>query len=499
MSTRTPRLSKSRFVAGLQCQKRLWLEVHRRDLAEAPGPATQRIFDSGHEVGELAHKEFSGGVLIDPPPYEIERALRETDEAIAAGAEVLFEAAFMYDNIFIRVDVLRRNDDGTWDLIEVKSTTKASDTHVADAAVQKYVLEGSGFTVRSVSIMHLNRECRYPDLSNLFVLEPVDDRVSAMWQELQPRVGEFNRLLLQDAAPEIPIGKHCTDPYSCPFIEHCWADVKHPSIFTIPRISKKRIDSLIGQGVTGILDVPDTFKLSENQRRYVDLFKDGQRQIMWPAISDAFAELDYPLFFLDFETQAEPIPRHYGLRPYDQFPFQYSLHILYQDGTLEHTEYLHPDTTDPRRPLMESLIRDLGESGSIVAYNASFEQRVIRDLARIFPEHRRRLNRFLPRFWDLLDIFRNSYFDPSFGGSNSIKKVLPVLVPELSYAALEVQSGDVAQLAWKEMISTADRSKRLELEHSLKEYCRLDTLAMVELYRVLAGLLAKRNGAVREE
>ncbi|MDA3950803.1 MAG: DUF2779 domain-containing protein [Spirochaeta sp.] len=485
MSSGTPRLSKSRFVAGLQCRKRLWLEVHRRDLAEEPGPATQRIFDSGHEVGELAQREFPGGVLIDTPHYEVERAICETEEAVAAGATILFEPAFMYDNILVRVDVLKKNDDGTWDLIEVKSTTKASDTHVADAAVQKYVLEGSGFTVRSVSIMHLNRECRYPDLSNLFIIESVDDRVREMWPELQPRVGEFSHLLLHDSAPDVPIGKHCTAPYSCPFINHCWAAVKHPSIFTIPRINKKSIDTLIGQGVTGIVDVPDTFPLSENQRRYVDLFKEGHTQIMWPAIRDAFAELEYPLYFLDFETQADPIPRHDGLRPYDQFPFQYSLHILHQDGTLEHTEYLHPNTTDPRRPLMESLIRNTGETGSIVAYNAPFEQRVIKDLARIFPEHRRRLHRFLPRFWDLLVIFRSYYVDPAFGGSNSIKKVLPVLVPELSYAALEVQSGDIAQLAWKEMIGTSDEAKRAELERSLKEYCKLDTLAMVELYRVL--------------
>lgn len=483
MSTRTPRLSKSRFVAGLQCRKRLWLEVYRRDLAEEPGPATQRIFDSGHEVGELAQRQFPGGVLIDPPHYEIERALRETEEAIVAGTETLFEPAFMYDNILVRVDVLKKNDDGTWDLIEVKSTTKASETHVADAAVQKYVVEGAGLSVRSVAVMHLNRECRYPDLSNLFVIESVDERVIAIWPKLQPRVGEFNELLLSESAPEVHIGKHCTDPYTCPFVRHCWSEVRHPSIFTITGISKKRIDALVADGITGIVDVPDTFTLSENQRRYVDLFKDGRTQIVWPAIRDAFGELAYPLYFLDFETQTDPIPRHDGLRPYDQFPFQYSLHTMYLDGTLGHTEYLHPDTTDPRRPLMESLIRDIGDTGSIVAYNASFEKRVIRDLASIFPEHRRALRRFLPRFWDLLDIFRNFYFDPAFRGSNSIKKVLPVLVPELSYATLEVQSGDIAQLAWKEMISTPEESKRLELEHSLKEYCKLDTLAMVELYR----------------
>ena len=485
MGTWAPRLSKSRFLAGLQCRKRLWLEVHHRELAEEPGPATQRIFDSGHEVGERARTEFPGGVLIDPPPYEIERALRETDEAIASGATTLFEPAFMFDNIFVRVDVLRQNDAGVWDLIEVKSTTRANDSHVADVAVQKYVVEGSGLTVGDVSVMHLNRECRHPDLANLFVIESVAERVSSMWPTLKPRIAEFNRLLLESAVPVIPIGRHCNDPYSCPFIDHCWKDVKHPSIFTIPRISKKRVDALIDQDVTGIVDVPDTFRLSENQRRYVDLFKNGQKQIMWPAIRDMISQLEYPLLFLDFETQADPIPRHRGLRPYDQFPFQYSLHTMLEDGTLLHTEYLHRDTTDPRRPLTESLIGDIGDSGTIIAYNAPFEKRVIRDVSRIFPEHRRTLHGYLHRFWDLLDVFRNYYFDPAFGGSNSIKHVLPVLVPELSYATLEVQSGDVAQLAWKEMISTADRSKRLELERSLKEYCKLDTLAMVELYRAL--------------
>ena len=485
MGKRAPRVTKSRILAGLQCRKRLWLEVHHRELAEEPGPATRRIFDSGHEVGELARKQFPGGVLIDPPPYEIARALRETDEAIASGATSLFEPAFMFDDIFVRVDVLTLNGDDTWDLIEVKSTTRASDSHVADAAVQKYVVEGSELSVGDVSVMHLNRECRYSDLSNLFVIESVRERVSEMWPELQPRIGEFKKMLLQESAPETPIGKHCSDPYSCPFVEHCWTDVKHPSIFTIPRISKKRIDALIDEEITGIVDVPETFRLSENQRRYVDLFKNGQKKIMWPAIRDMFSELEYPLHFLDFETQADPIPRHYGLRPYDQFPFQYSLHTLYQDNSSTHREYLHTDITDPRRPLTESLIRDIGDSGTIIAYNAPFEKRVIRDLSRIFPEHRRTLHRYLQRFWDLLDIFRNYYFDPAFGGSNSIKHVLPVLVPELSYATLEVQSGDIAQLAWKEMISTQDRSKRLELEHSLKEYCKLDTLAMVELYRAL--------------
>jgi hypothetical protein len=485
MAENSFRLSKSRFLVGLQCRKRLYLEVHNRELATDPGPATQRIFASGHEVGELARDQFPGGILIDPPPYEVERALQETEAAIDAGASVLYEPAFMHNNVLIRIDILSRAETGEWDLIEVKSTTKTSDTHVADTGIQRYVARGAGLSIRNTYVMRLNRECRYPDLSNLFELDEVSDRIGEMWPELEPRVAEFSELLGQPGTPDVPIGKHCTSPYDCPFIEHCWRHVKHPSIFTIPRISEKKIDALIEQGVTGLAEVPETFKLSENQRRYVELFQSGGTQILWPAVTDALANLEHPLYFLDFETMAEPVPRLDGLGPYHQYPFQFSLHVRQEDGSIEHREYLHADDSDPRRPLMEALIRAIGETGTIVAYNASFEQRVIRDLSRRFPEHRRQLLGYVNRFFDLLSIFRDHYFDPAFAGSNSIKKVLPVLVPDLSYATLEIQSGDVAQLAWKEMLSALDASKRLARAESLKKYCELDTWAMVRLYQVL--------------
>lgn len=485
MSQSAPRLSKSRFIAGLQCRKRLYLEVHHRELATEPGPATQRIFESGHEVGELARDQFPGGILIDPPPYEVDRALRETEAAITDGASVLYEPAFIHDNVFIRIDVLSRAETGAWDLIEVKSTTKTSDTHVADTGIQRYVAGGAGLSIRNTYVMHLNRECRYPDLSNLFELDEVSDRIDEMWPELEPRVAEFNELLGQPGTPDVRIGKHCTSPYDCPFIDHCWRHVQHPSIFTIPRISEKKIDALIEQGVTGLAEVPESFKLSENQRRYVELFQSGETQILWPAVTDALASLEHPLYFLDFETMAEPVPRLDGLGPYHQYPFQFSLHVMGADGDIEHHEYLHEDGTDPRRPLMEALIRAIGPSGTIVAYNAPFEQRVIRDLSRRFSEHRRHLLGYVDRFFDLLTIFRDHYFDPAFGASNSIKHVLPVIVPELSYATLEIQSGDVAQLAWKEMLSAPDASKRLALAESLKKYCELDTWAMVRLYEEL--------------
>lgn len=491
--SKSPRLSKSRFMAGLQCPKRLYLEAFNRELMTPPGPSQQRIFDSGNFVGELARKEFPGGVLIDPPFYETEQALKETNEAIASGAQVIFEPAFLYKNVFVRVDVLRKTERGAWDLIEVKSTLSASDTHILDLAIQKFVVQGAGLNIESCYLMHLNRDCRYSDLSNLFIIEPVNERVEAIKQTIEPQVDIFNDLLKQDKVPYLPVGRQCTKPYECPFIDHCFKDIKKPSIFTIPRISSTKIDSLIRTGITSLLDIPDDFALSDNQRQYVSLFKSGKPNILWSAIEKELEALEYPLYFLDFETQSDAVPRLEGLGCYRQYPFQYSLHILFEDSNLIHTEYLHPDKTDPRRSLAESLISDIGSAGTIIAYNASFEKWILRDMSWLFPEHRNKLHNMLDRFFDLLLIFRSFYFDPGFGGSNSIKKVLPVLIPEMSYKTLDVQSGDMAQLAWLQMINTEDPSQRDELEKSLKAYCKLDTLSMLEIYHFLQRELQKRT------
>jgi hypothetical protein len=485
MPNTKPSLSKSRFLAGLQCTKRLYLEVHHRDLATPTPPATQRIFNTGHEVGERAQLQFPGGILIDAEYYEKQKALDTTTEAIASGKNALFEPAFLFNNVFIRIDILRPTGDSSWDLIEVKSVLTVSETHIIDATVQRYVTEGAGLTINKCYIMHLNRDCTFPDLSNLFILGDVTPQVAKLLPSIPDQVAEFYQIIARTETPNIPIGKHCDSPYTCQFREHCWQHVTEPSIFSIPRISAKKIDMLISQGITSIHDTPDDFKLSENQQRHVDVFKNNRPQILWPAIRDQLATLQYPLHFLDFETQMEAIPRLPGLRPFNQYPFQFSLHILHEDGNLDHFEYLHRDASDPREPLAKALIDTIDPSGTIMAYNASFEIRVIGNLAWRIPSLRHSLYRLRDRFFDLLPIFRDYYFHPGFLGSNSIKDVLPVLVPDLSYSNLEVHDGGDAQLAWDEIITTDDKSRRIELAASLLAYCRLDTLAMVRLYKSL--------------
>lgn len=479
------RLSKSRFISGLQCTKRLYLETYHRNLASPPTPSQKRIFDTGHAVGELACNRFPEGTLVEGDFRQPERALAHTRELLQQETPVLFEPAFLFDGIFVRIDILQRRTDGTWNIVEVKSTTKVSDTHIADAAVQTYVTENSGLSVSGIYIMHLDRSCRYPNLDNLFEIEEITEAARSLWPELQPKVAEFHQILSQDTPPDIPIGRHCLKPYECPFKSHCWQHVKEPSVFSVPRISAQKIEKLTSKGIYSIYNIPEDFPLSANQRRYVGLFDHNMPQILWPAIQDELNTLSYPLYFLDFETQMDAVPRLEGLRPFDQYPFQYSLHTLQANGTLSHSEFLHTDTTDPRPPLAEKLCSDIGASGSIIAFNDSFEKRVIKDLSFVAQEYRTQLRSMLERFFDLMKIFRDYYFHPAFGGSNSIKAILPVLVPDLSYKDLEVQNGGAAQVAWDRLLAEEDRSKRLALETGLKGYCRLDTLAMVRLFQHL--------------
>ncbi|GAH48601.1 unnamed protein product, partial [marine sediment metagenome] len=275
----------------------------------------------------------------------------------------------------------------------------------------------AGIAINHCFVMHLNRACTYPNLQNLFVLDDVTDKVTKILPSVPDQVTELNRIIAEKETPDIPIGKHCDSPYTCQFKEYCWQNVTEPSIFSIPRISAKKIDMLILQDITSIRDIPENFKLSENQRRHIEVFRNNKPQILWPAIQDQLETLQYPLHFLDFEMQMDVIPRLAGLRPFSQYPFQFSLHILHEDGTVDHFDYLHRDTTDPRAPLAKALLDCLDATGTIIAYNAGSEKRAIAHLAKAIFSYRQNLYLLRKRFFDLLPIFRDYYFHPDFRGS----------------------------------------------------------------------------------
>ncbi|MCX6641117.1 MAG: DUF2779 domain-containing protein [bacterium] len=480
-------LSKSRYLSGLQCAKRLWIEIHQPELLPKIEPSQQKIFDQGTEVGKLARERFPGGVLIGADHQHISDALSQTDAAIAGGAEILFEAAFTSNQTFVRPDIIRKIGSDRWEIIEVKSSTQVKPENLHDVAIQTYTVQGAGLNVVKSTLMHLNTECVYPDLSNLFTLSDITDEVAALLPVIPQNVAAFRMILLADTEPDVPIGSHCSSPYGCPLMDQCWAWLPEPSIFNIPGLKWTKKDDLLLRGLLELEQLPDDFKLNDAQDRYIRSYLTQSPVIDWEAIREILSSLQYPLYFLDFETDNPAVPRLDGMHPYGQFPFQFSCHILQENGELAHAEYLHLTTSDPRADLCQALLKTLGDKGTIVAYNSAFEISRLKNLATWFPQYQPRIDGIIRRMWDQLIIFRQYYSDYRFGGSNSIKNVLPVLIPSMNYQDLEVGEGGAAQIAWNEMIRLPDSPEKDKLIGDLKTYCGQDTLAMVEIHRVLAG------------
>ena len=261
------------------------------------------------------------------------------------------------------------------------------------------------------------------------------------------------------------------------------------SIFTIPRLDRKKKQHLLDQNRWAIADLPADLKLSPKQQVYVEMVQRGEPEIDQAAIAALLSTLTFPIHFFDFETFNPAIPRFEGLKPYEQFPFQYSCHVLAADGTLTHREYLHVDRDDPRPPLLASLLTHLGPTGSVMVYHQSFEAKVLQTLADTFPAQGSALISIRDRLWDLEVVFKDAYRHPAFLGSTSIKKVLPVVVPSLSYNQLAVSNGAIAQAVWDTLIQTVDPVQKQQHIDDLTTYCTQDTLAMVEIYRALQALI----------
>lgn len=477
-------LTKSKYLSGLQCIKRLWIEVNAPDRQGSASPAQAQLRAQGIEVGIAARACFPGGQLIGGTGRH---ALAKTQAALAEGATCLFEAAFEHRGVYVRCDILHHDPARGWIITEVKATTQVKTHHLHDLAIQQWVLHGAGLDIGAVELMHL--DSTGGDNAELFTRADVTARVARLLRHIPQRVARFQHRLAQRRVPRINIGPHCWLPYPCPVKAHCWQHVPRHSIFTIPRIPPDKIRRLLRCGILRVQDVPPDFPLTPPQWAYVARVIAGTPAIDHAAIAARLARLDYPIYFLDFETYAYAVPRFAAMRPYQQLPFQYSLHRLDADGRLTHMDFLHRGTDDPRPALAARLAQQIGAQGSVVVYNEHFERSVLQELALALPEYRPALRSMVARLWDQLEVFRHDYLDPEFEGSNSIKAVLPVLVPELSYKDLAVSRGDQAQAVWRTMIESDDAALREELAAGLRAYCQRDTLAMVAIHRVLVRLV----------
>lgn len=478
-------LSKSKILLHRQCPKRLWLQVHKPELAEVD-PAAEARFRDGNKVGEVARQLYPGGDFIDT--LNRKEALARTASALESGHKPISEAAFLHNDVLVRADLLVPEATG-YRLVEVKSSTSVKDYHLEDITVQTWVMQQAGLAPSRCMVAHIDNSFVYPGNGNyqgFLKEEPVDLEVREMIAEVPDWIAEAQSTLERSEEPTIQPGEQCSHPFACDFANYCSppeTDVAFP-VEILP-YGKKIAEQLRAEGYRDLRDVPEEKLSNPKHIRVHRVTKSGQAELDQEAI-DAVRELPYPRYYLDFETIAFAVPIWAGTSPYKQIPFQWSCHIEGADRSLTHKEFLDVSGDDPRRAFAENLIETLHNSGPIIVYNAPFEGSRMKELAEAFPDLAPALLAAVEQLFDLLPLARNHYYHPDMKGSWSIKAVLPTIAPELDYSNLTVSHGGMAQDAYLDLIGNElSDEEKVELKKALLAYCEQDTLAMLLLSKFI--------------
>ena len=492
MSGDITQLSKSKYCKGLQCPKILWLDFYKPE--EAEDVLSETIMSNGNLVGDFARHYFGDYSLVDFS-FDKEKMVKHTKEYMNAGSEVIAEAAFLADGLYCAVDIFKKDGDG-WDIIEVKSSTKVSDIYIEDMAFQYHVLSLCGIKVNKVCIMYINNKYVRNgdiDLTELFNLEDYTDTVKNMCGEVEDKISSIREYISVTDEPQKDIGLYCDSPYECAYKKYCGKHIPKYSVFDLAGAQSKTKYNYYQKGIVSYEDIlahENEIRLSEKQLRQVRaVINNSPDEINADRIKQFLDTLSFPVYHLDFETFMSPIPPFDGTSPYQQIPFQYSLHIENEDGSLIHKEFLAEAGTDPRRKLAEQLVEDIPVGSCSLAYNMSFEKTVIKKLAEVFPDLAVCLMDIHDNLHDLMIPFKDhSYYSAAMNGSYSIKYVLPALYPddpELNYHNLDlVHNGSEASASFADLASKSPEEIE-DIRAALLKYCGLDTLAMV---KVLAKL-----------
>jgi hypothetical protein len=483
-------LSKSTFIRGMQCEKSLYLNKYNKELKAQPDPSLEAIFTQGTQVGELAQKLFPGGVDCTPASvYDFQKAVLKTNEFINFGNPVIYEAAFQHNGVLAALDILVKDNEG-WKAYEVKSSTAVTDTYILDASIQYYCIKNAGIDLVDISIIHINNQYIKQgelDINQLFTIESIKDQVLDKQSTIENDIDRLKNTLNQTNEPSKEIGIHCSSPYSCDFMHYCWKDIPEYSIFDISRLSIHKKFELYKKGILNFNQIPSDFPLNENQWKQVHGEIRNEKFINQLEIKDFIESFQFPIYFLDFETFTTAIPIIDNSRPYQQIVFQYSIHKLTNDYLLTNGEFLaESDGKDPRIPFIEKLINDCGDSGTILVYNIGFERGRLSELCDIFPKYKSQLSLLMDRMIDLMIPFQKKwYYTPEMKGSYSIKKVLPALIPNLTYSNLTIKEGGTASNTFASMMNNTFSGDIEQTRKDLLEYCKLDTYAMVEIFNLL--------------
>jgi hypothetical protein len=487
-------LSKSRFVAGVQCHKLLWWTVHEPDAVELqPDKVLQDLFDQGRQVGEIARRLWPGGVLIDPPHYQRAERVAATQAALEKGAPAIFEASFVAQDTYVAIDVLEKQDDG-YRIIEVKSSTSQKDEHIPDVAVQAYVAAACGVHVASAEVMHLNKDFRHPDAGDLFARTDVGQAVAAFAPTVPDEL-ERQKAMLAGPLPDVPIGLHCFEPRECAFMSRCWPDAPD-HIRHLSGVGPKKTAGYLERGIHSIRDLRKTEKLNFTQRRQLKAMA-ANTLVVEPTLGRELEPFTGRLGFLDFETIMRAVPVWPGMAPWQQAAAQFSYHERQPDGRYTHAEHLAEGPEDARPRLAEAMVRATARADRVVMYTP-FEKTRIRDLQKAVPQLAGELAALEAKLLDLHPVVKHCVYHPDFRGSFSLKYILTPLVPELTYNDLVIVDGRVASVEIARLLFVADKipaAERDRVRQDLLDYCKRDTWAMVRLLETLRGLAGGSGAA----
>jgi len=494
MPTQVPKLiSKTKIMQGYQCLKNIYLSVHQKSLIPPVSPELQALFDQGNAVTVEARKRFPQGVLVENAAFDFVGSLQRTRELLAQHTPVIFEAAFEYKGCYARADVIEYNPlTQRWSVVEVKSATKVKDEHLDDVGLQVWIMANAGLPIEKISVMHLNNLCKYPDLSNLFIQEDVTEKLRSLHTSISPKLNNIFQALRSDQVPAVEVGKHCSDPRDCQFMDHCWGSKNwpKPNLFDMPGFYSKRWE-LFEKGFVDLHTIP-VESLTEKEKQCLEVLKTGRRYVDSDFVKDEMSKWKFPLVFLDFETLNPAIPVFNGTGPFTQVPFQFSVHVLESlNSTPVHYEFLADSAVDgcedPRKKLVPALVEACKGEGSVVAYYAKFEAGCLQDLEIFAPEYAGQLAQIRQRLVDPLPIIKEAIYDAKFGSSYSLKSVGPALLGDVfSYEHMAVGDGGAAQRAYSEFIgSRTSEARKNELKTALLEYCKKDTFVVVELVKWL--------------
>ena len=492
-------LTKTDFQEYLQCSKCLWLKKNNPDLYIRPSISEfdQKLIDEGYEVELAAREMFENGILVEGSN---EQAALKTKELIQSKTSPIFQATFITDSgLLAKTDILIYNEFvNAWSIYEVKSSTSIKtgkdENHIYDITFQKLVLNLSKILVEETYIIHMRKDFKKTSDLNLFDMFTITDVTELVEAEYNKVQSEAEQALEFIADTNVDLSS-CSCLYSsrsnhCSSFKVLNKNVPDYSIHDISRISAKSLRLLIDDLIMNIWDIPEDFKLSTNQMTQVELEKSQKPEIKIENIKQTLEELEYPLIFLDYETYVSAIPKVEGFSPHQHIPFQVSVHILQFDRQLKHYEYLADNIENAPLELIEFLRDTVPSMGNLISWHASFENTRNKQIAEIYPEYSQFLLDLNERTFDLETIFKDDYRHPGFKGRTSIKKVLPVLCPEFSYKDLNIQNGTEAMENWNRTIfdEELEELERVQIQKSLLEYCKLDTLAMVKIFKHLLDI-----------